>query len=115
MNKYFQRKEFECQCGCGFAGVDAELLTALTKIREHFNAPIPIVSGNRCKDHNASVGGAPNSYHVRGMAADFTVKDVEPKEVVSYINQIWPNKFGVGQYNSWTHLDSRPNPVRWKT
>jgi len=114
LNKYFSRSEFQCSCGCGMAGVDAELLTALTRIREHFNAPVTITSGNRCAPHNKSIGGAEKSYHVRGMAADFKVEGIEPKAVADYVEANYPTRFGVGRYSSWTHLDVRDEKARWK-
>ena len=114
LNKYFDRSEFECRCNCGFESVDAELLDSLTIIREHFNSPITITSGNRCKIHNTNIGGAKNSKHTKGIAADFKVKDVEPAEVVAFILERWPDTYGVGKYKSWVHLDVRSEPARWE-
>ena len=42
----------------------------LNGLRERFGAPIYINSGYRCPDVNRSVGGAENSYHLQGRAAD---------------------------------------------
>lgn len=113
VNPYFKREEFACQCGCGQCGVDAELLDSLTKIREHFNAPVTITSGNRCIKHNASVGGAENSKHVAGIAADFKVSGVCPAEVASTLHTWYPGKYGIGVYPSWVHLDVREQKARW--
>lgn len=39
------------------------------------NKPITITSGYRCKKLNEAVGGAANSYHLQGRAADIIIKD----------------------------------------
>ena len=48
----------------------------LDPIREKWQSPIYITSGYRCAELNKKVGGAENSYHLRGMAADITAKSV---------------------------------------
>ncbi len=77
LSKHFSRKEFKCKCGkCDYDTIDAELLVILEDVREHFGKPVIINSGNRCPTHNKNVGGATNSYHVRGRAADIVIKGV---------------------------------------
>ena len=44
----------------------------LDPVRERWGVPIYVNSGYRCPELNKLVGGAPNSYHLRGMAADIT-------------------------------------------
>ena len=44
----------------------------LDPIRERWGVPLYVNSGYRCPELNKLVGGAPNSYHLRGMAADIT-------------------------------------------
>ena len=44
----------------------------LDPLRERWGVPIYVNSGYRCPELNKKVGGAPNSYHLRGMAADIT-------------------------------------------
>lgn len=114
MNDYFDRSEFSCRCGCGFESVDAELLHSLTRIREHFNSPITITSGNRCKIHNTNIGGESGSKHTKGIAADFKVDGATPKQVVDLLNIWYPDKYGIGLYKTWTHLDVRSEKARWE-
>ena len=45
----------------------------LDPIREAWGEPIVVSSGYRCKELNALVGGAKNSHHLLGCAADITV------------------------------------------
>ena len=113
LSKYFKRSEFACKCFCGFDAVDTELLRVLEDVREHFNAPVTINSGNRCKMHNASIGGAEKSNHVNGIAADIRVEGVEPDAVAYYLNTKYFDKYGLGIYSSWTHIDVRQDKARW--
>lgn len=46
----------------------------LDPIRDKFCAPVIITSGYRCPKVNKLVGGANNSQHMSGCAADFHVK-----------------------------------------
>jgi uncharacterized protein YcbK (DUF882 family) len=114
VNPFFKRSEFACQCGCGFDAVDAELLEVLTDLREHFDRPVIINSGNRCQAHNASIGGsAPNSKHTKGIAADVRVKGVHADDVADYLENKYPNKYGIGRYIGRTHIDVRETLARW--
>lgn len=47
----------------------------LLPLRQAIGAPITITSGYRCKALNSAVGGATNSLHLWGMAADITAGD----------------------------------------
>ena len=111
----FSRDEFKCNCCCGFNSVDAELLRVMQKIRDHFDQPITITSGNRCSQHNARIGGKDKSYHKRGMACDFKIKNITPELVLEFLDQEFPDKYGVGTYETFNHLDVRLNKTRWKS
>jgi len=110
----FTREEFKCRCGsCDYDTVDIELIEVLQDVREYFNKPITITSGNRCRNHNIRVGGADTSYHVRGRAADIQVKGVSPADVYYYVNSKYPDKYGIGKYDTFTHIDTRTGKGRW--
>lgn len=113
LNKYFKRSEFACRCGCGTSTVDAELLQVITDVREHFGKPVAINSGHRCVNHNKKVGGAPNSVHLTGKAADIRVIGVNPSEVANYLDNKYPGQYGLGRYASFTHIDVRDGKSRW--
>jgi len=113
LHKYFTRKEFACKCGCGFDTVDAELLGALISLREHFKSPIIITSGNRCKRHNAEIGGSENSQHMKSKAVDLKVTGIHENQVASYLESTYTTQYGIGRYTGRTHLDVRKSPARW--
>lgn len=114
LTKHFKREEFQCSCGCGFATVDIELIEVLEDLRNTYATPIKINSGCRCLLHNMTVGGEPHSKHTQGIAADINVVGVSPAKVVQYLTGKYPDKYGIGEYASWVHIDVRPNKARWK-
>lgn len=114
ISEHFKRIEFECSCGCGFDTVDAELLNVLEGIRKHFKEPVIINSACRCPKYNAKVDGSPRSQHLKGRAADIVVRNVKPNIVYSYLNARYPDRYGIGSYHTFTHIDTRTNgPARW--
>lgn len=114
LSENFHRAEFACQDGCGFDTVDAELVDVLQTVRRVFKSPVTITSGCRCPEHNAAVGGAPNSQHVLGRAADIVVEDAAPLEVYRFLAARYGNRFGFGLYERWIHVDTRTDgPARW--
>ena len=94
-----------------------ELAKNLQVIRNIVCAPISINSAYRSILHNKAVGGAKNSYHVKGMAADITIEGLTPKEVHSLLLDLIKegkiSEGGLGLYNSFTHYDIRKTKARW--
>jgi len=115
LTKNFRSEEFECKCGCGFDNVSLELVAVLEDLREAYSAPIHINSGCRCCAHNKAVGGEPNSKHMQGIAADIVVQGLSPAKVYQYLDKKYKDKYGIGEYNSWVHIDVRKGQAaRWK-
>jgi len=114
LSKNFSRYEFECQCKCGFNTVDAELIKVLEKLRLVLRGPrITINSGCRCERHNAEIGGSPNSQHLRGKAADIVVEGVCPDTVADCLVDLFPDRYAVGRYKTFCHIDVRSKKSRW--
>jgi uncharacterized protein YcbK (DUF882 family) len=112
ISENFSRSEFACKCQCGFDTVDVELIAVLSALRSALG-PTKINSGCRCHDHNRAVGGVKDSQHVLGRAADIVVQNVDPDIVVAYLNDHYPEQYGVGSYNTFTHIDTRGKKARW--
>jgi hypothetical protein len=116
LSPHFNRREFTCHCGCGLALPSPVLLAGLEELRAHINQPIRILSGHRCARHNAAVGGAPDSQHVRGWAADIVVPDLRLTDLFRWAVGV-PVFFsgGVGLYpdKGFIHVDVRGDRVRW--
>jgi uncharacterized protein YcbK (DUF882 family) len=74
----FAWHEFACKCGCEappkVRDRALELAQQLEVIRAEVRGPVQIISGYRCEARNRKVGGAPNSRHLWGDAADIQVQ-----------------------------------------
>ena len=83
-----------------------ELAKNLQALRDYLKAPITVTSGYRSPEHNKRIGGAKNSFHVKGMAADVKVKGHSPAEVIEAIKELIEkgdmSEGGIGKYSSWT-------------
>ena len=116
----FRHSEFCCNhCG-SMEGheVPQELLIMLEDVRAHFGGkPCNINSGYRCKMHNTNVGSSESSwhrYHTEGEgAADFWITGIAPNEVYAYLLDKYPDRCGIGRYDSFTHLDNDADKRRW--
>ena len=113
LSKNFNSTEFDCKCGaaCSSTLIDETLVALLQQIRNHFKKPVIITSGYRCATHNREVGGATNSYHTKGQAADIVVNGVSPQEVAKYAESIGIK--GIGLYDTFVHIDTRTNKSFW--
>ena len=113
VSPHFSRIEFACKCGCMFEAVDVELIHVLEGLRTHFAVPLIVNSGNRCIGYNQGVGGSINSKHTKGIAADIRMIGVSSQEIYDYLVEQYPDKYGIGLYSKWVHIDVRPIKARW--
>ena len=113
VSAHFKVREFACQDGSDAVFISEELVELLEKIRVHFGKPTTINSGFRTAAHNKKVGGAAQSQHCFGMAADIVVRDIYPIKVAEYADKLLGNKGGVGRYDTFTHVDVRATKSRW--
>jgi zinc D-Ala-D-Ala carboxypeptidase len=110
LDSHFSREEVACKCGCGFDTVDAELLNVMEKIRDIIG-PYQPSSVCRCIQHNRNIGSNDTSQHVKAKACDVPTKD--PKSLYEKLDIMYPNKYGIGLYDSFVHIDVRSHRARW--
>ncbi len=113
LSKNFRQSELECECGCHAYIPNSELVDVLQDLRDHFKVPVRVTSSTRCVDHNKAIGGVKSSKHLLGLAADVQVAGVSPEVVYEYLDNLYPDKYGIGSYNSFTHIDVREHKARW--
>lgn len=111
ISEHFKSTEFQCKDGSEEFLIADRLIDTLEAIRNHFKAPVKINSGYRTPSWNNKIGGAPNSYHCKGMAADIVVKGHSSKEVAEYAASIL-EEGGVIRYTNFTHIDVREKKYR---
>lgn len=118
LSKNFKVSEFACHGNgcCTTVRVDEKLVEYLQKIRDHFGVSVTINSAYRCIVHNKRIGGASGSRHLKGMAADISVKGVKPAEVAKYAESI--GILGIGLYETasdgyFVHIDTRATKSFW--
>jgi len=118
----FSLDEFASADGTAPSGEVLKNLTELAKnlevLRKHIGQPIRVTSGFRSREHNRKIGGATNSFHVLGMAADIQVSKMSPEQVAKAIELLIAEgkmkEGGIGIYKTWTHYDHRGTKARWK-
>ncbi len=114
LSENFSRYEFRCH-HCSLVGVDIELIPVLEDLRAWAGDIVHIISGFRCAEWNASpsVGGGRLSFHLTGRAADIKAAGKTPNQVQKYLLRKYPDKYGIGMYNTFTHIDVRSTKGRW--
>lgn len=106
MSKYFSASEQSCpHCGRNF--MDKGFMEAMDKLREMWGKPMICTSMYRCDVHNKAIGGAVNSMHLRGKAADIAC--TSPADRYQLLKLIYAhggfNGIEVGPYH--IHIDQR--------
>ncbi|HMM05262.1 MAG TPA: D-Ala-D-Ala carboxypeptidase family metallohydrolase [Clostridiales bacterium] len=74
ISRNFALKEMQCKDGSDMVLYSSELLEKLEKLRAYGGFTVTINSGYRTVAYNKKIGGASNSQHLKGAAADIVVK-----------------------------------------
>jgi hypothetical protein len=108
--RYFGRGEFMCNCGGKYCnGFPAEpsalLVKTADKVRGHFGREAIVSSGVRCPQHNANVGGVPDSRHLQGKAMDFRISGMTAQQVLEYVKLLPEVRYAYDIDGSYIHMD----------
>ena len=92
-------------------------LRIVDELRNHFNAPITILSSYRSPAYNAAIGdAAPKSMHKQFRALDISVQGKTPTQVFKVLRE-WRDKGkflgGLGLYSTFVHIDTRGYNATW--
>ena len=121
LTENFSLHEFDCNDGTPvpehlLGNVEA-LAGQLQILRDYLKEPVWINSAYRHANYNKRIGGAPDSMHVKAMAADITVMSKTPKQVKAIIEKLIKAKKlkfgGIGLYPGFVHVDIREAYARW--
>ena len=126
LSEHFSCKEMACRCQkCNYSTdegaekyINRNLIILLEQIRQSVNRPLTITSGIRCPEHNKAVGGADNSTHLRGEAADIKIDgSVDRYELVMAAMTKGCQRIGVYKGQNIVHVDVSthgvPQDVLW--
>lgn len=90
-----------------------KLAEELEKVRALLGAPMNINSGYRCKELNRLIGGAKNSAHMDGFAADFTCAQFgTPLQIVQKISASNIDFDQAISEGTWVHISFAPTKRR---
>ena len=108
--RYFAPSEFACKCGGKFcdgfpAAMQKTAVRLADRARAHFAAPATVVSGLRCKEHNANEGGVENSQHLYGEAVDLRIRGVSSAELLAYIRKQPEVRYAYAINDTNVHFD----------
>ena len=70
LSENFCVKEFACKDGSDTIKIDLDLIPLIQRFRNYVEAGVYFNSAYRTPSYNKKVGGATNSYHVKGQALD---------------------------------------------
>lgn len=105
---YFTMEEFRCKCGCNKLIVSGILIDKLNEARKIFGKPMILNSGYRCKQHNADIGGSPNSAHLAGAAADIKCDNSRDRfNMLKALIEVGFNRIGIAE--TFIHVDISKN------
>lgn len=110
ISRHFSTRELACHDNCGFLP-SQEFVNLLDRIRDEFGHPISVTNVARCSVHNRKIGGARNSAHVSGIAADLVYSPELYDFIVKNLDKfnIWTEDRG--STPSWIHIDTKFRPV----
>lgn len=95
-----------------------EMAQKMDVVREFLGKPVIVTSWLRPAEYNVKIGGSKNSHHVKGMATDFVVKDMDAESVrQTLLPKIkeWNLRMEDNAHingGNWIHLDM--GKVKWK-
>lgn len=116
LTKHFRKSEMRCRCrreDCDAVPMKIPFLNKLEALRVAWDREISPTSAARCSMWNQKVGGAPDSQHLVGNAADFFFS--EPTDAIKFAILAAKCGFGgIGTGRHLVHVDDRGFDARWQ-
>lgn len=116
LSKYFTLEQMTFSATAVRKGIDnratSEVLTNLTnlckaldKLKDLLGKHINITSGYRCHELNKVIGGAKNSQHTEGKAADIQVHGMTTEQLYQFIKVSGIEYCQlIQEFDSWVHI-----------
>ncbi|WP_377886223.1 D-Ala-D-Ala carboxypeptidase family metallohydrolase [Algimonas porphyrae] len=100
----FMPQEMACR-HCGETYYWPDFMDRLQAARDQVGRPFRVLSAHRCSLHNARIGGAPRSQHLR-LAVDIALHGHDARSLYRALRQTGFTGFGF--YNTFIHADLGP-------
>ena len=111
LTRNFDSTETGCRCGCG-GNVTMDFIHKLQELRDTLGFTLLITSGYRCATYNKKIGGALDSRHIYGDAADISTLGLTGMQKIDLIKVARSLGFtGFGMHPAFQHLDTRPGAI----
>ncbi len=91
-------------------GIQPELTSILEQAQQNLDFPIQLTSGYRSPEQNKRVGGAPNSVHMQGGAADISLaglNDTQRSQLVQALADAGGKRAIAYSGNTGLHIDTK--------
>ena len=111
--KSFSPRELACK-GTGSLFVDETALDRLQALRDKLGIPLLVTSAYRSPEHNKKVGGATNSYHMKGCAFDIRMENQDPVAFELAAREVGFRGIGYYPRQGFMHIDLGPERT-WGT
>lgn len=110
LSENFCVKEFACKDGSDTLKIDLDLIPLIQRFRNYVETGVYFNSAYRTPSYNKKVGGATNSYHVKGQALDIpflnSYKYLTSREkMCAFFNTLGVK--GIIIYPTFIHIDTR--------
>lgn len=110
LSENFCVKEFACKDGSDTIKIDLDLIPLVQRFRNYVETGVYFNSAYRTPSYNKKVGGATNSYHVKGQALDIpflnSYKYLTSREkMCAFFNTLGVK--GIIIYPTFIHVDTR--------
>jgi len=104
LNEYQRHYEYR-----NFENQTTAAQDAFNRLQYMHGSPLTVNSAYRDPEHNARVGGAPNSMHTHGKAFDIDVSGMDQQQRENLLRQAMSAGFtGIGVYDNAMHFDVGP-------
>jgi uncharacterized protein YcbK (DUF882 family) len=108
LTKHFSKREMACP-HCQVCLMRDQFMLQLEALRTSMNRALTVSSGYRCPDHNRSIGGAKNSQHLKGNAADISTAGMTEEEIKQLIEIAKTLFTAVVKGPGFVHVDLGPS------
>jgi GH24 family phage-related lysozyme (muramidase)/uncharacterized protein (DUF2345 family) len=93
----------------GLRQTSSQILNVANAIGQQLGVPLTVVSAYRSPQYNASVGGAPNSAHIQGIAVDISYAGIPGgrQSLVAFALRNGIQRNRIFEYSNFVHIDLR--------